>query len=273
MNIDPELANASTEDYEFLFKCFFTYLRESKFETDGQLSGLCAEPMAGSSIRSAASHLSQKFRMRKQRSPLHQSGSKHYLPILTKLFKSFDLLSLPVKRQRAITPHLLEKLGGFNGKREIQNFMSDHAADICVGGFFFGCRACEAVKPPTPGRTRTLRLKDIKFRDKSKRIIPINDPNLDKKAHYVTLTFTLQKNEVKMEKRTQERTFDLILCPCIRWGRAVMRVLKFVPNASPDTLICVVHFKKSRFITKCYLLKMIRKICNELGGKDFFGFD
>jgi hypothetical protein len=58
-------------------------------------------------------------------------------------------------------------------------------------------------------------------------------------AEYVTVTFEDQKNNHKMETRTQQRTGDPVLCPVLAsWSNVVTRIL-----ASPKTsLATTVNF-------------------------------
>ena len=133
-------------------------------------------------------------------------------------------------------------------------------------------RACEYVKTPKPGRTKIARLRCIVFRDRNRKIIPHGQPNLLQKALYVTVIFEDQKNKQKNDVRTQRRTKHKFLCPVKRLGKAIQRILKYVPNASPDTPLCTVNIPGKSLIDSAHTLKLLRFTCKTGGGKDVFGF-
>jgi hypothetical protein len=93
-------------------------------------------------------------------------------------------------------------------------------------------RSCEYLKVPTRGRTKLLRLHNIRFYDLAKAIIPHSDPNLSGLAHFVSVTFESQKSDKKNETRTQQRTNDPVLCPVRVWARIITRILSSPQAAS-----------------------------------------
>ena len=94
-------------------------------------------------------------------------------------------------------------------------------------------------------------------------------------AYYITITFEDQKNGEKLEKRTQRRTNDRSLCPVLRFGRIILRILRFVRDANEDTFICATASRevKTDVITSEFTLRMIRWCCKIGGGREEFGFD
>ena len=150
----------------------------------------------------------------------------------------------------------------------------DHPVDIIIGGFFFATRPCEVVLTKAPGRTKTLEMRDLVFRDLRGRITPHNSPYL-LDAAFVTVTWRNQKNGLWMDSRSQRRTLDPILCPVRRFGRVLKRILLSVPHATPTTLICTIGAAPSRpptHINSDYTLHLLQSTCALFGGHPTFGF-
>jgi len=57
-----------------------------------------------------------------------------------------------------------------------------------------------------------------------------------------------------------------------RLGKAIQRILKYVPNASPDTPLCAVNIPGKSLIDSDYTLKLLRFMGKTFGGKEVFGF-
>ena len=178
------------------------------------------------------------------------------------------------KQQKAITPKLLKYLLQFSSP-EIRNNKEDHAADLVGGGFFFAMRSCEFAKPAKAGKTKPIRLGGIRFYDKRDALVEHNDPDLLKKAKRVWVLFEDQKNGERFDSRTQRKSGLPKLCPVVCFGRAVQRVLKFVPNCTDDTLLASINCRssKSKFVTNRFTLKFLRAKCRLGGGEAEFHLD
>jgi hypothetical protein len=133
---------------------------------------------------------------------------------------------------------------------------------------------CEIVRTKDPGKTKTLELRDLLFRDAQRREIPHMDPHLIRKAEFVTVTWRDQKNGRRMDSWTQRRTDDPMLCPTTRFGRAVVTVLLGCPDAPPTTLLCTITSEDgaTSTLTDQFTLELIRSTCAMFGGKPAFGF-
>jgi hypothetical protein len=203
-----------------------------------------------------------------------QEEKETFTPDLNKLFSGMEANSPNTVRQKAITPKLLRYLI-YTTSATVNNDPTDHAADLIVGAFFFAMRACEYVKTPVPGKTKRIRLGCIHFLSSNRSRVPHDDPDLLAKAKFVTVVFEDQKNGERFEARTQEKTKDRILCPVIRFGRAVQRILKYNPEADDSTPLSSMNSRKlkSDSITSTFTLNLIRKTCGDQGGKATFGFD
>eukprot|EP00546_Thalassionema_frauenfeldii_P003434 CAMPEP_0178937828 /NCGR_PEP_ID=MMETSP0786-20121207/25985_1 /TAXON_ID=186022 /ORGANISM="Thalassionema frauenfeldii, Strain CCMP 1798" /LENGTH=155 /DNA_ID=CAMNT_0020616465 /DNA_START=105 /DNA_END=569 /DNA_ORIENTATION=+ len=155
---------------------------------------------------------------------MHHNHNSKLLPSLSALFRAFDNVDPPEHRQKASTPKFLRHLFRFGQTKLIRPNIYDHAVDIIIGNFFFASRSCEYAIPPRPGKTQTLCLHHIKFRDKHKRLLSITDPHLEDQAIYVSVTFEDQKSK--------KRTSDPVLCPCRRFSQAIRRIVTTFPEWS-----------------------------------------
>jgi hypothetical protein len=113
----------------------------------------------------------------------------------------------------------------------------------------------------------------VLFRDRGKHIVPRAALDLLLRAEYVTITFVNQKNGKKMDLRTQRRTGDPVLCPVLRYGSVIQRILRQNPLASIDTKINTIHIgDKIGTITNDYVRELLRTTCSNFGGKTAFGY-
>jgi hypothetical protein len=81
------------------------------------------------------------------------------------------------------------------------------------------------------------------------------------------------KNGTKMDARTQRRTGDRVLCPILRWGRAVKQILATIPNTSDATPLCIVRSHgEAKLITNTFTKQLLRHTCSFYGGQKVFGF-
>jgi hypothetical protein len=178
------------------------------------------------------------------------------LPSYKALFKAFENVDPPTKRQKAITPRLLRKLLEASHHPSLLDTAPAVAADLVIGAFFFAMRSCEYSKPAIPGKTKCINLDGLIFRTTSNQVIEHQDPALLTKAEYITVTFVNQKNGQKMDSRTQRRTKDPHLCPVIRYGTQVQRILRTVPGANGSTTINTIALTgKAGLITNTYILE------------------
>jgi hypothetical protein len=146
--------------------------------------------------------------------------------------------------------------------------------DLSVVAFFFAMRSCEISFTPSPGRTKSIRLRGVLFRDQANNEISQLSPNLWNTAERVTITFEDQKNGDKMDRRTHQRTSDPVLCPVRTLVRLVQRIHRRVPNANRDmTLDTICLVSRTTRVTSTMLRNYIRSSCTTLGGRATFGFD
>ena len=87
-------------------------------------------------------------------------------------------------------------------------------ADLSIAGYFYAMRSCEFTRTPRPGRTKTITLGGLTFRDRDNNVIDHGSQKLHRAAR-VTVTFEDQKNGTKQDRRTHERTNDPVMCPVL----------------------------------------------------------
>jgi hypothetical protein len=143
-------------------------------------------------------------------------------------------------------------------------------SDLAIGAFFFAMRSCEYLKVPTRGKTKLLRIHNIRFYDGTKIEVPHSTPDLSLRAHFVSITFESQKTAQKNQTRTQRRTNNPILCPVLVWARIVTRILSS-PHTSSQSPVNFYHDpsqpipKRSRSITSTSLKLFLRTTARILG--------
>ena len=179
------------------------------------------------------------------------------------------------QHQTAITPKLFRQLfkllTGGPKNQHISAYV--HTADIVLGAFFFAMRSCEYTKTARPGRTKRVWMGCIIFRTLSRRVLHLTDPALLKLADYVTIVFEDQKNGKKMDARTQKRSGHAYLCPVLRWGSAVQRILQIAPSWNDQTALCLVALDGQVLeISNAFVRKLLRHACLLYGGFTTFGF-
>jgi hypothetical protein len=147
-------------------------------------------------------------------------------------------------------------------------------AEVAIAAYFFAMRSCEITSTPTPGRTKIMCLKGIVFRDARHHVIPHTSSLELRMARRVTVTFENQKNGLKLDKRTHERTGDNVMCPVRRLSSLVLRVLSSVPDSGPETPVSAFQGADgARAIASSELRWSLRSACTKGGGANTFGYN
>jgi hypothetical protein len=215
---DYLLTKLPDETKHLLLRSFLGLYRTGKWSVSGRLEGRHPQPLVAGTIKAAAGCLASSFRDNLKPSPFHLAGSQNLHPTFKALFRAFENVDPPTKRQKAMTPKLLRKPLEASSHSSLVDTAPAVAADLVIGAFFFAMRSCEYSKPATPGQTKCIDLDGLIFRSTSNTVIDHNDADPLTKAEYVTVTFVNQKNGKKMDSRTQRRTRDRALCPVLRYG-------------------------------------------------------
>ena len=140
------------------------------------------------------------------------------------------------KQQKALPVDVIRKLA-LNQTTET----TQATAQLIIGAFFFACRSCEYLKVSRPGRTKQLKIRNIQFA-RNGTIIPNTSPSLNE-ADCVSITFEMQKNDMKNETVMQWATNDPIMCPVGAWSGIVSRILSY-KGTSEETHVSAVWRKK-----------------------------
>ena len=175
------------------------------------------------------------------------------------------------QRQKALTPEFLVDLHKYaqgSGKGE------EHTADLIRGAYFFAMRACEFCRTESAGRTKRLKLENITFRGEANKVVENDDPDLEKKANFVTICFVDQKNGNRMEKRSQRRSGVPTLCPIEAWAAVVKRHRQDFPRErGKKVTICSYRRGDSTFeVTAAQVTKLLRKVCLHNDGTRKYGY-
>jgi hypothetical protein len=272
---NPFLIKLQHRETELIMRSFLSLYRVAHWSKAGALLGQRTRPVVSKTVRDASSNLAAAFRSNFKQSPIHFEGSSQLLPTIRCLLKAFDNADPPPKRQKAITPKLLRYFFKLlaSGPKNKRFSAYAHTADLTLGSFFFAMRSCEYTKTAQPGRTKKTQMGCIIFRTMSRRVLKLSDPDLLLIADYVTIVFIDQKNGKKMDARTQMRSGHPYLCPVLRWGSAVQRIIATIPNWNDQTTLCSVLLDEQVLeISNVFVRKLLRHTCYLFGGFDTFGF-
>ena len=190
--------------------------------------------------------------------------------------RAFENTDPPPRQQRAATPKLLRAMHAMSGGDCLltRDTALTITTEIAIVAYFVAMRSCEITSTPDPGRTKVIRLRGVVFRDVNHNELEHNCPELMLSAERVTLTFENQKNGLKMDKRTHQRTKDPVLCPVKNLVSLVTRILRLIPDAGENAQINVTRMStKTTHITSELLRTHMRTTCTLMGGKKVFGFD
>jgi hypothetical protein len=153
-----------------------------------------------------------------------------------------------------------------------QNTVEEKAlSQLYRGAIFFAMRSCEYVEyKGKKRRTKKLCLRNIRF-FLGKRELPHTSPDLHR-ADCVTINFEYQKNDVRDDIVTQQRTGDPILCPVVTWAAIVRRILGY-PGTTKDSPVNLVQdsLGNLKLISSSTGLAYLRTLATELG-EDTLGF-
>ncbi|KAI2503570.1 hypothetical protein MHU86_10857 [Fragilaria crotonensis] len=271
---DTCLTLLSDNERELFLRAFLNFYRTSNWNSDGRPTGTRREPVVASTLRQATSNLASAFRNNIGISPLHLPGTSNIRPIFRSWFQACENGDPPKRKQRAITPQLLRSMykeaGGASTSRQCPTGLV--IAEIAIVAYFYAMRSCEITSTTSPGRTKITRLRGVVFRDATHREIPHASSRVGG-ASRVTVTFENQKNGLKMDRRTQERTGDPVMCPVTQLASLIRRILKADPQAGPDTPVSTVwEGGTTRLVTSDELRRQLRSSCTRGGGAKTFGY-
>ena len=121
-------------------------------------------------------------------------GASRWIGQLRSLFQAFEIRDPPPNRQAAATPDLLQEVDKL---LEPLGNAPRHTANLITGAYFLAMRACEICHTENRGRIRLLTVGSFIFQTSNKREINQRDPDLEKKAQFVTVCYIDQKNGKK----------------------------------------------------------------------------
>ena len=225
----------------------------------GRFSPKSNEPLVESTIRSSILYVAQTFRENDRPNPTKDEDGE-LGRFLSRLFRAFKNQDPKPTQQKALPAVVLRQLSNMR-------FSESQIAigELAIGAFFFACRSCEYLKVPAAEKKKTeiLRLKDIRFfRDGSE----LQHSNLHLEfADSVSLHFSNQKNGVKNDIVTHQRTGDTLFCPTRILAKIVKRIRNY-KGASDDTPISAVwRNNKIEHITSKEMTTALRNAVEAFG--------
>ena len=158
--------------------------------------------------------------------------------LLTEQWRAYRNQDGSRRKQKALPLSVLRKM------MEVSTTEWDIATSwLLIGGLFFAMRSCEYLQTSadeSSKRTKILRLKNIQFTSKGRRI-PHDSPNLEE-SDMVAINFEFQKNDRRDVQIHLFRTDDKILCPVKAWAATVKRVRSY-PNQHDNLTVCTFQEK------------------------------
>ena len=150
--------------------------------------------------------------------------------------------------------------------------MYQHLADLLVFALFFAMRSCEFSEAEEEGKTKRVSMGDLVFRRGNRSLVQKDNLGAADEIEFVTVCFKFQKNTEKMERRTQRRTADKVMCPCKQGWSLVQRIRRTVKDWDKGTNICAYWGVKALHrINQRLVRETICQVCRNHGGFEVFG--
>jgi hypothetical protein len=262
---DPFLDSVSHACRPHLGVAFARAYWVGEFGTKGPRAD--SQQVASGTVGTALGNISTTFRIHQRPDPFRGSdGERHR--ILQLQIASYRKRDPKKKQQKAIPARVVR-----HTVETATDELEEHKADLIGGSFFFACRSCEYSKVSGERRTKLLTLGDIEFWKKG-RVMEHYEEDLDS-ADKVSITFTLQKNNVQYERITMWRSNnDGVLCPVRRWARLVRRIRSYggaVSSSTPVNLCWDPHKRRYVSITSADITTSLRKSVSAIG-ENVLGF-
>ena len=223
------------------------------------------------SVHSAIDHVAQVFRANNRRDPrLDSSYTKSFL--LSRLLRAYRNTDPDVQHQKAIPVSLIRLI--LSSASNPFEFFNAH---LLIVAFFFAMRSCEYTKvsqnelhPEASRRTKLLCLRNFRF-FRGSTLLDIFRDNLFS-ADSISITFEFQKNDVRQETVTQEKSNDPSLCPVRSAASLVMFIIR-IPGASLN--MSINSFRKNDgnviLVSSSTMLTTIHQAATSMS-KDVLGF-
>jgi hypothetical protein len=124
-------------------------------------------------------------------------------------------------------------------------------------------RSCEYSRTSGTRRTKLLRLRNLRFFVKHRRLA-YDDPFLAS-ADSVSITFEYQKNDERDITVTQHCTDDAILCPVRAWAAIVQRILSYPGTTDESPVNTFYDAGKLTFVDASDVKRSLRTAADILG--------
>ena len=137
--------------------------------------------------------------------------------------------------------------------------------ELAIGAFFFACRSCEYLKVPAAEKKKTdiLKLKNIRF-FRNGHELQHSDAHLEY-ADNVSLTFPNQKNGIKDDLVTHQRTGDALFCPVRTFAKIIKRIRNYTTSNDDTPISAVWRHKRIDRITSKEMVVALRNAVETYG--------
>ncbi len=270
LDSDPFLQGFCPASRTRLFGAFAAALRRRAFSLPSE------KDLAGGTVQEAVAKLGEIYRANMGYNPYHGEGNHgsgpH--PSLARQFKGMKNQDPGLKQQKAL-PVCVYRMIIHQARLLLPNLSQPATAvsQLLVLAYFWCMRSCEYSEVTGERRTKLLCLRNIRFFNKNKKLIPHNSP-LIFQAENVSITFEWQKKDVRDDTITHQRSGDKEMCPVLAAASIVSRIHGYPIKESdlPNTSINTVHISGRSFkIASDLILSTIRSAVNSLG-QDALGF-
>ena len=239
--------------------------RAGQFGTKGK--NAIDKQISGGTVDTALGNVAAAFRDHDRPDPFVDAyGKRHQL--LRDQVKAYKRWDPKPKQQKAVPARVLRRL-----IERAATEKDKHIADLVGGAFFHACRSCEYSKVQGERKTRIIEVGNIQFY-KGRRALSHRDPLLAD-ADTVTITFVLQKNNVKYDSITQWACDpNELLCPVKRWARLAQRVRSYTgcTDSTPVNIHINALTGAVEEISSYEIVKALHSAASSFG-KDDLGFN
>ena len=231
---------------------------------DREFSPSSKKDLVSSTCKEAVDKVAEVFRTNNRRDPRYGENGTDVNESLKLQYKGYSNKDPETKQQKALTPSFYRHLlNSAKSKKEMA------IAHLSIFAFFYACRSCEYSKVQGDRKTKTIKVKNIRFFTGHKELKHDN-PHLAN-AERVTVTFEDQKNDEKNVTIPHENNNDPVMNPVRALAATIQRVLAY-PGTSNESTICTFYSnKKLTEISANEILLAFRTNATKIG-EDVLGF-
>jgi hypothetical protein len=230
--------------------------------------------LAGGTVQETLAKLGQIFRSNVGFNPYHGEEGTAPHPLLARQIKGMKNLDPGTKQQKALPVKVYRE--ALKSAKASRDPLATAIAYLLVMAFFWCMRSCEYSTVKGERRTKIICLRNIRFYNHQRKLIPQNSP-LIFEAACVSITLEMQKKEIRDDTVTHQASGDKDMCPVFATATLVALIHSYpiakkdLPNTSINTVMVAGQLFT---IPSDLVLTTIRRIVTSLGVDDLgFGPD